>query len=164
MLGRSRRISTKLIVAVSVAVAAITAITTMFQWEQRQAAMSNSLRGHAGEIDATIDAALRDAMVKTDSDMMASMIGRVGKMTAVKRVYLLDAAGKVSHTSDPTMPGQVFSWTDFNRVSKSNRAVKEIRRDKGRPYLLSLSPVAADETCLSSAGNCATSCTACTPT
>ena len=111
--------------------------------------MSNSLRGHAGEIDATIDAALRDAMVKTDSDMMASMIGRVGKMTAVKRVYLLDAAGKVSHTSDPTMPGQVFSWTDFNRVSKSNRAVKEIRRDKGRPYLLSLSPVAADETCLS---------------
>jgi len=104
---------------------------------------------HAGEIVDTIDAALRDAMAKADDEMMTSMIGRVGKMPAVRRVYLLDPGGKVAHSSDSTMPPQLSSSPDFQRVAKANQAIREIRSEQGRRFMLSLSPVAADETCLS---------------
>jgi len=149
MLGRSRRISTRLIVAVSVAVASTTLVSTAIQWVQRQAAVTESLRQHAAEVDATIDVALRDAMAKADSEVIAGMIGRLGKMPAVKRVYLIDPAGKVAHGSDPAMPGEVAGWRDFQRVAKSKSNLQEVRNEKGRPFLMSLSPVAADESCLS---------------
>jgi methyl-accepting chemotaxis protein len=149
MSGRSRRISTKLIVAVTVTVAATTLVATAIQWAQRQSAMTASLQTHAGEIVDTIDAALRDAMAKADSDMITSMIAQVGKMSAVRRIYLLDPDGKVAHSSDPTMPGQLAGTSDFDRVVKSKAAIKEVRKQQGRPFMLSLSPVAADETCLS---------------
>lgn len=110
MSGRSRRISTKLIAAVSAAVAAISIVATAIQWAQRESAVSHSLSLPAGEVDATIDAALRDAMVKADAEMLAGVIGRVRKMTAVKRIYLLDQTGRVPHTSDETMPQELVHW------------------------------------------------------
>jgi methyl-accepting chemotaxis protein len=149
MLGSTRRISTKLIVAVTVTVAATTFVATGIQWAQRQSAMTESLQEHAGEIVDTIDAALRDAMAKADNDMITSMIAQVGKMPAVRRIYLLDTTGKVAHASDPSMPSQLTGTPDFDRVVKSRASIQEVRKLDGRPFMLSLSPVAADETCLS---------------
>lgn len=149
MFGRSRRISTRLIVAVTVTVGTTTLGATAIQWAQRQSATSASLRLHAGEIVDTIDAALRDAMAKADDEMMKSMIGRVGAMAAVRRVYLLDPAGKVAQSSDPDMPTHLAGTPDFDRVATSKQAIKEVRSEHGRRFMLSLSPVAADETCLS---------------
>jgi methyl-accepting chemotaxis protein len=149
MLVRSRRVSTKLIVPVSLAVVGISSVAVGIQWVQRQTATADGLRRNAAEIDATIDAALRDAMAKADSEMMDGMLARLSKLPAVKRIYLVDAAGKVSHTSDPTMPTRVSDWRDFRQVSQLNRDLREIRSERDRPYLLSLSPVAADESCLS---------------
>jgi methyl-accepting chemotaxis protein len=149
MFGRSRRISTTLIVAVTAAVAAITLVTTAIQWAQRESAMKAALKEHAGEIVDTIDAALRDAMAKADDEMMTNMIGRVGKMPAIRRVYLLDPAGKVAHSSDPTIPAQLRDTPDFQRAVTFKQAIKEIRSEQGRRFMLSLSPVAADESCLS---------------
>jgi methyl-accepting chemotaxis protein len=111
--------------------------------------MTRQLGEHAREIDSTIDAALREAMVKTDAEMVTNMVGRVGKMAEVKRIYLVDTEGRVGHTSDPTMPAEVSAWADFKLVAKSNHAVQEVRKEKDRPYLFSLSPIAADESCLS---------------
>jgi methyl-accepting chemotaxis protein len=149
MFGSSRRISTKLIVAVTVTVAVTTLVATGIQWAQRQSAMTASLQMHAGEIVDTIDAALRDAMAKADNEMLTSMVGRVGKMPEVRRIYVLDPSGKVAHSSDPTMPAQLAGTLDFDRVVKSKQAIQEVRKQQGRPFMLSLSPVAADETCLS---------------
>jgi len=139
MFGRSRQVSTRLIAAVTVAVAAITLVTTLIQWAQRQSAMTASLRLHAGEIVGTIDAAFRDAMARADTEMMTSMVSRVGKMPAVRRVYLLDPAGKVAYASDPAMPAQVGGSPDFERVTKGHQPITEIRSEQGRHFMLSLS-------------------------
>jgi methyl-accepting chemotaxis protein len=149
MLGKARRISTKMVAAVSIAVAAITLLATVFQWIQRQRAMTQGLVEHVSEIEATIDAAVREAMIKMDTDMITSMVARVGRMSAVKRAFIVGRDGKVSYTSDKSMPSSLVDWPSFQEASKSNRTHTELRTDKGRGYLLSLAPVTADETCLS---------------
>lgn len=149
MLGRARRISTKMVAAVSIAVAAITVLATTVQWIQRQRAMTQGLVEHVSEIEATIDAAAREAMMKMDTDMITSMIGRLGQMEAVKRAYLLGREGKVSYTSDKTMPASLAESTEYREVSKASRAHTDFRSENGRPYLMSLVPVTVDSNCLS---------------
>jgi methyl-accepting chemotaxis protein len=149
MLEKSRRISTKMVAAVSIAVAAVTVVATTVQWIQRQRATTQGLVEHVGEIEATIDAAVREAMIKMDTDMITSMVGRLGQMDAVKRAYILGREGKVSYSSDKTMPASLADSSEFQGVSKANRPHTEFRSENGRPYLLSLAPVTVDASCLS---------------
>ncbi|MHB8080008.1 MAG: HAMP domain-containing protein, partial [Candidatus Krumholzibacteriia bacterium] len=132
----------------AVVVVALMTLSTVSEWILREKVVRDKLREEVTETGATLDAALRHAMSVNDGEAVSKMVARVGEMGLIRRVSLLDAAGKIAQSSDKTLVG---GGADKLLPSGATLAAAPSRLRKaegGRPFMQVVAPIPADDSCL----------------
>ena len=143
-----RSLAAKIVIPVIFILTVVIIGATWIQWRQNRANTIGQLRQQGVELNSAIDAALRHNMIKADSEGVEAMIKEISKLPAVRRVYILDAEGKVTRAQDKS--GQFATAAELDTVRKSRQAFTELRTaSDGNPYAMALSPIAAEQACAS---------------
>ena len=138
----------KIIVAV-VAVLTITLGSSYFiEAREHEKEFREKLQIEIENIGTVLVSVIHDIMLRDDKAALDRMIGEIGKVDVVKRVYVLKPDGNIIATSGKGMRG-VPDEDALKRAINEDRAAFEFKRTgAGEPYMVGLIPVRAEQACL----------------
>ncbi len=150
MTAGTKSISSRMILWSVGALLVVSLVSSGLQWRQRQNAMTRTMKDHSSEISTTLEAVLRDAMLRMDAQSIANALKDVAKMPTVRRAYVVDRTGSVTRSTVEAEIGKKADEKDLALAKATKDAAVELRATRdGRPYTASFDPIAADKSCLS---------------
>jgi HAMP domain-containing protein len=145
-----RSLSTKIVGATAAVLVVLLGATTWFEYASRRQEMVRMLREESAQTTATLDATLRHAMMIADGEALDNLVLRVGGMKAIRSVSLLSEDGTVARASVAAQVGQAGPKDDLAAIRASKQSVTRlVRTPDGHSFIQVLSPIAAEEGCLS---------------
>jgi methyl-accepting chemotaxis protein len=149
MFKNAKNLSTRLIASVVMVLIVVLTGFTVIQWRERSSQVSEQLSKQARELNDTLDTTLRHAMIKVDQEAIESMLARLKTMPTTKRVLMLNEEHKVTRSTDPQALETKPLETDLATIKTTRQGIFEMRQtEDGKPYMLALSPVNAEQSCL----------------
>jgi len=140
---------TKIIASTAVILVIVLGISTYIQWNEKQGILLRQLREESGNLNNVLDSALHHAMLKADMESLDSLIVNIGSMEIIKRVFILDAAGKLYSSSEKTLADAVEMDHAIRSIKDTGSSFFDIQSNaKDEPYVIGLSPVKAKAACI----------------
>jgi methyl-accepting chemotaxis protein len=125
------------------------ALMTYLFLQRSQACIVENLRDENATLNATLQAALYNAMLTNDNEGVTRALDRTGRIEGMKVVYLIDEAGKVVRASGEKASEAAVDGTLFSRVKGSPQGIIELVESKsGAPYMRGLKAIPADQKCM----------------
>ena len=125
-------------------------LLTLMHSREREHTLYSHLHEESKELNVMIDATLRHDMMTVDNDGLNKLVARVGKMEVMKRVSILDATGKITRSSQQQDIGKTEAYEEIRAIRNSNSRQVELRRDEnGDAFMWALTPIPADDGCIS---------------
>ena len=150
MTAGTKSVSSRMILWSVGALLVVSLVSSGVQWRQRQSAMTRNMKDHSGEVSTTLEAVLRDAMLRMDAQSIANALKDVAKMPTVRRAYVVDRSGSVTRSTADAEIGKKADEKDFALAKAAKDTTVELRTTReGRPFTVSFDPIAADKSCLS---------------
>ena len=150
MSSRMQSLFAKMMLTVTVLLLSIQTFTTYLQWKEKERSLLRDMNEGMDEVEITMDAAARHAMMKVDTEALDNMIKRVGSMDTIRGVFITDAQGKITRCSDRTRLGKTDVEAEISRVKQGGKNVFDVRTAiDGGAYVFGLAPIRAERACLS---------------
>ena len=111
----------------------------------------SGLRGGSQQLTAMLNTLLQTSTRKSARTDLRETLGRVGKIAAVRRAYVLGTSGIVSESSDPALSNTRGAEGLIAQIRRSGRAYEGVRRTHdGKAFVMGLTPVVAGPECIRS--------------
>lgn len=78
-------------------------------WHYQQDKMVSIHRRNAQEIGLTVEASLRDAMLREDRNTIQTIINEISSISTLSQISLVNNESRIVLSSDPSLPGRVFN-------------------------------------------------------
>ncbi len=138
----------KIIIAVVAVLAATLGASYFMEVRENEKVFVEKLHVEIKNISAVVTSAIHNVMLRDDKTTLDLMIGQVGKVGVVKRLYIIEPGGEVYATSDKAVAGRL-EGDIFNEARQSGEAAFELREAvDGEPFVMAVVPIMAKPACL----------------
>ncbi len=138
----------KVITAVAVVLVGVLGLATYAEWRDKRATLERQLGDEAHNVNAVLDAALNNAMMKSDQEELETSLNRAAGIERMKSVYILSTQGKRLRAAGGDVPPEADA-ASLALLRQSPGGLYRIRETAaGRGFMQGLSPILAETGCL----------------
>ncbi len=139
----------KLTSATALVLIIVLGISTYIQWQGKKGMLLSQLHEEGENLNSILDSALHDAMLKADMETLDSLMANIGGTKIIKRIYILNAEGKLYSSSDKAATATIDGEEAISSIKNAGDYFFDIRTTSDdEPYMVGLSPVETKEACL----------------
>ncbi len=137
-------------IVVSVAAVTIIGIGTLtyLQMQKNEALFLSNLEESTADLNSTILAALKNGMLKNDTEGVDKLVEQTGKIATIKQIFITDETGKITRTSGSNKGTMIDAALMKSTTASSAGVSKMATAGDGSPYVSSFSPIRAEKDCL----------------
>jgi methyl-accepting chemotaxis protein len=123
-------------------------VSAYWQAKEEERILLHKLQEEAEDLNVVVNSALHNAMLKADMEGLENTIGKIGRIETVKRIYILDADGKVFRSSDGTLVQDREVREAIEKIKETKKGVFALRETAaGAPFMMGLSPIVSEQAC-----------------